>query len=628
MAVALTMVRMKTAVLRHSMTGQRAQLVVTGGILGVALAAGTIMLAVSAPDLLPAAYAVWMLGWMLGPVFSGGGDETLRPEYFTLLGLPPRRLAAGLLAAAFVGVAPAISLLALLGLVVAGVRLGIGPALVSVPAAVLELVVFVLLSKVAVAVMGVALRSRVGAVLAGVINGAVLAVLGQGWVFAVAYGESGGVPSFVDYLPSGWGMLAVRGGWGQAALGLAASALLALLLLAAWAALLTRRAGATRPPSGGRRRTATATPTGHASAPGDAGPAHYGTASAGGMVGANAAGAAGAGSGVGGGPRGGTLVRAVLGKELRTWSRDLVRTHQLTFALAYGLVFAGAPLLLGWYWMLPWAGAIFVVMAAGMSANLYSGDGTALWLTIMTPGARDVRGRQLAWLLTVGPIGLVLTVVLTAVADGPWPVVLATVVAALGGGAGLVPLLSVYALVPGTDPHRRAGNPLRWTEDESAVSGLAFTMLGLSILAAAPALVVAVTYGWAGVAVGVVTGALYVWGFGLLAERRIQARGPELLDHMRTGRPPTTGAKSRMDDLPKLQGYVSGLCLGFGSIPLFPQGVVPAIFKITGVGSKGWFLALYLPEWLQWPTIVFMALLGLTMYAVGAWIPYRSKRRP
>ena len=46
---------------------------------------------------------------------------------------------------------------------------------------------------------------------------------------------------------------------------------------------------------------------------------------------------------------------AVLAKELRTWSRDLVRTHQLTFALAYG-VLRGRPLLLGWNGMLPWAG--------------------------------------------------------------------------------------------------------------------------------------------------------------------------------------------------------------------------------------------------------------------------------
>ena len=102
-----------------------------------------------------------MLGWIFGPVFAGGGDETLRPEYFALLGLPPRRLATGLLVAAFVGVAPAISLLALLR---PARRSAHGRA--SWPPwsrsrrMLLQLAVFVLLSKVAVALLGLALRSR------------------------------------------------------------------------------------------------------------------------------------------------------------------------------------------------------------------------------------------------------------------------------------------------------------------------------------------------------------------------------------------------------------------------------------------------------------------------------------
>src|SRR5690606_3526253 len=77
-------------------------------------------LAFTGAELLAAGYAVWLLGWLLGPIFTGGGDETVRPEFFTPLGLPPRRLAAGLLTAAFVGAGPALSLLALGGLVVLG----------------------------------------------------------------------------------------------------------------------------------------------------------------------------------------------------------------------------------------------------------------------------------------------------------------------------------------------------------------------------------------------------------------------------------------------------------------------------------------------------------------------------
>jgi outer membrane protein assembly factor BamB len=45
------------------------------------------------PHLLPALLAAWMLGWIFLPLFSGGGDETLRPEFFSMLPVPPRRIA-------------------------------------------------------------------------------------------------------------------------------------------------------------------------------------------------------------------------------------------------------------------------------------------------------------------------------------------------------------------------------------------------------------------------------------------------------------------------------------------------------------------------------------------------------
>ncbi|WP_067136197.1 hypothetical protein [Microtetraspora malaysiensis] len=566
--VALTMARMKLAVLRHAFHGRRAHTAGTGAALGVLSALGTVYLAFVDLDLLAAGYAVWLLGWLLGPLFMGGGDETLRPEYFSLLGLPPRRLAAGLLAAAFVGVAPLVSLGALLGLLVAGLRLGVANALVAVPAMVLQLAVFVLLSKVSVAVVGLALRTRLGAIVSGLLNGAVLAALGQIWIFFWAFGQTG-VPAAVWYLPSGWGLLAVRGRWWA----LAALAVLVLLLLAAWAALLTRRVGAARASARGRRPITAGTATG-----------------------------------------------AVVAKELRTWSRDLVRNHQLTFALSYGLCFAASPLIIGWDGMLPYAGPIFIVMAAAMAANLYGTDGTALWLTLMTPGASDVRGRQLAWLSVHAPVAIVLTVALTALTGGPWPLILALLPALLGGAAGLVPLISAYALVPGTDPHRRAGNPLRTSEDDGGLTGLAYLMLALVILTGAPAALAAVWYGWAGVATGVLTGALCCWGFGLLAERRLRAHGPELLHVMRTGRKPHTTMKSRFDQLSKTQKTIASWCLGFGAIPLVPQGILASVFVANDMLRHSWFLATYMPPGLRYPVAAAFILLGLAMYGAGVWI--------
>ncbi|MEV4134012.1 hypothetical protein AB0J72_17810 [Dactylosporangium sp. NPDC049742] len=563
MAVEVTMAQMKFAILRHAFRGPRAQTAGTGALLGAVLAAGTIYLAFLDADLLAAGYAVWMLGWMLGPVFMGGGDETVRPEYFALLGLPRRRLAMGLLTAAFVGVAPLVSFTALLGLLVVGIHSG--SVLLAVPATLLQLAVFVLLSKVCVAVVGLALRSRAGAVGSGLVNGAILAALGQVWVFFAAFGETG-IPSFVGYLPSSWGVQAARGHWWA----LAALAASVLVLLALWAALLGRRS---RPSSG--RGAWSVRP-------------------------ASAAG-------------------AVVAKELLTWSRDLVRNHQLAFALSYGVCFAASPLLIGWNGMLPYAGPIFVVMAAAMSSNLYGTDGTALWLTLLA-NASDVRGRQLAFLSVQAPPAILVTLVFTAVSGGPWPLVLALLPALLGGAAGLIPLVSVYALVPGTDPHRRAGNPLRTSEDDGGLTGLAYLMIALVLLTATPAALIAIWFGWAGVAVGLLTGAACFWLFGSLAERRLASHGPELLDTMRTGRKPVTQKTLRFDHLTNTQKAVAGWCFGLGAIPLVPQGILATIFVANDKLNHSWFLATYMPAGFQYAVAGTFIALGLAMYGTGLWL--------
>nr|BFE87083.1 hypothetical protein GCM10020093_096840 [Planobispora longispora] len=189
---ARTMAAMKLAVLRHSMNGQKAGLIAVGGTLGLVLAGGTLFAAFQSGDLLAAAYAVWMLGWILGPVFSGEATRRCAPST-SPSSASPRRLAGGLLVGAFVGVAPAISLLALAGLAVSGVRQSPAAVLAALPAMLLQLAIFVLLSRVAVAALGIALRSRAGAIGTGLVNGAILAALGQGWVFVVALGQAGGI---------------------------------------------------------------------------------------------------------------------------------------------------------------------------------------------------------------------------------------------------------------------------------------------------------------------------------------------------------------------------------------------------------------------------------------------------
>lgn len=188
-ATSQTLVRMRLAALRHALRdSNRVAWIGTGAFLGLVLAAGTIWVAtLGNTDLVAVAVAVWMLGWVVGPLFAGGGDETLRPEYFTMLPLPPRALSGGLIAAALAGVAPLVSLVALLCLVVVGGQLSVGALLISVPAVLLQLLCFVLASRLAVAVYAVLLQVRSGAVLAALVNAFILAFTAQGWALIAAF---------------------------------------------------------------------------------------------------------------------------------------------------------------------------------------------------------------------------------------------------------------------------------------------------------------------------------------------------------------------------------------------------------------------------------------------------------
>jgi signal transduction histidine kinase len=61
--------------------------------------------------------------------------------------------------------------------------------------------------------------------------------------------------------------------------------------------------------------------------------------------------------------------------------------------------------------------------------------------------------------------------------------------------------------------------------------------------------------------------------------------------------------------------------------PLFPQGVVPAVFKLVGVEEKTWCLALYLPEPWQWPVIALMIVLGTIMYVAAVTLPALHEKK-
>lgn len=598
-----TLIGMKLAVLRHSVAGTRATWLTTTGVaVGLALAAGTIWVATrgfseqqALLDLLALLLAMWMLGWMIAPAWAG--QPVLRAEFFRLEPVSTRRLAVGLLASAFVGAGAAITLVAFAALVTFAARIGGGPAIgVAVPAAILQLVLVVLLSRLSAWLFGALARSRVGALVTAVITAAMLVLAQSGWVVFIALDtvlRTGFSPAFsivVRSLPSGWGLVAIdaaaRSAWPLAGAALGGMVVLAALLFAVWSRLLGSDGPARRVVRGSTKERA----------------AHRAWGS------------------------GGTS--AAYTKELRTWRRDSVRVQNLAVAPAFAILCALLPLIFGSTAFLPFAGALTALMATATCANLYGFDGTALWFTLVMPGTEraDVRGRQLAWLTLVAPLSLGLTVAGTALHGDAaiWPWALTATTAALGAGVGLLPLVAVDQLVPGPDPHEIKDSPL----DHGDTTGQGFVALFLVLAAALPSVgVVALgqvvgsgALRWAGVAVGVLSGVLYFWLFGRAAGRHLQARGPELLSMMRAGqqgqhREQADGSPSVLGSMSEGRRRLLWSSFLLGCLALFPQGLVPLAIKVSGNISRVWFLALYLPDQWQWPAVAVFVALGVLAFA-------------
>lgn len=589
------LIRMKLALMRNAMTGSRAATVVTGAMVGVLLAGGTIALSLASPaqqavvpDLLAAVYLTWMLGWIAGPIWVGAG--VLRAEHFAMLGLPRRQLVIGLLAASFVGITTAVTALAFLSLPAYAARLGLAELVVAIPAVVLQLTCVVLLSRLAAVFFGKIARARTGAAINGVLL-AVLMVLSQsGWMLLIGLvasgvltdGLPGGVSELLRLMPSGWGLAAVEaasaGSWLTVLAFMAAMVTLIVVLLALWARTLGEPQGTHAVVRGPGAR---APRRGLGSRPGP----------------------------------------TILSKEVRTWWRDPARTSAISAPLAWGLGTALLPLTFGEVLLLPWAGLLVGSMAATFLANQYGFDGTALWLTVQTGTEReDIRGRQWAYVLVYGPIALTVTVALTFFSGlhWAWPWALGLLPAMIGGGAGLVAWTSVTMLTPGPDPHQRADNPLD-TSDDIGTGFLMFMMVLIPPLVPAAVLIAAhqsddEVLGWSALPLSIATGVLVAWWLGRAAYRTLQDRGPELLFLMRTGKPESSAGQDQEAGV-ELSGPAAVMnILGWvvAGLATFPQGLVPIVLKLLGEDeTRVWFLAMYLPEPFGWLTALGMVGLGL-----------------
>ncbi|MET8872721.1 hypothetical protein [Nocardia sp. NPDC004604] len=512
------LIRMRLLLTKRALgNGWQGVTFVSGVVIGLVFALGTASLtgfAVRDGDVaggitvVAAWYGIWTLGWLCGPVLTGSSDETVQPEQLRLLPLSHRQLATGLLAAAFVGPAPVINLLAFSGLIVLAVQLSWGAAAVALVGVVLQLIFVVVLSRVVLAWIGAAMRSRrgrdLGVLLAGLAG---LAYYPMSFLLNHMNAVRESAPWLADLLrvlPSGWAPDAVaaaaRGDWLFALLALTGLFALTAVLWQAWSVLLRRRLIA---------------PMGATS------------------------GAAGRGMLLGrvrpSGP-----VGAVVVKELRTWSRDSRRRAALLPVLLVGALLPVFPAIQGD----SSRGVVFAGVSAawfaGLAANnLYGYDGTALWQTLVTPGAvrADVRGRLLALLLVIGLPTLLLAVVLPG-ALGRWsmyPWTLSLLFVVLGVGAGSAVFLSVTAPYP-LPP--RTGNPFASSGNPGCAKALVqiSTSLG-QLVAAIPVLIVLVigrvfdltAVQWLALPLGIAIGVMGAVLGARLAERRLSDRGPEVL---------------------------------------------------------------------------------------------------
>ena len=509
------LIEMRGAILRrsvsyHGASGSRGRLI--GGLLlalfVMLLAVGTLLAGLVHYHYPGAGAAVvatlsfgWLLGWVTGPLLTGD-DATLRMDYFKLLPIPARKLAFAMLGAAFANISLVFSLIAFAALIALGAQSGPAAALTGAAAVLLDLVLAVVASTVAIAVFGPAISSRRGRdfgtfVLALVIT---LLSLASGLVPFVAKRLTGGhspaLTAVVKILPSGWGAVAVdaagRSDWGLTGLALGGLGALIGVLVLAWPPLLARRL--TMSARGGgraahaRREREPILPS--------------------------------------------TPLGAVIGKELRMYSRSVLRSVMLMISFLVGVLAAVIPAFSGKTTGLPFAGLLFTVIAAACFTNFYGDDGTSLWLTLVTPGAArpDVRGRVWAWFLVTGPAGFLVTAVSGQTWSWPW--VLAAEPALVIGAAGLLALIGVRS-VNGPAPDGGPA-PVRVLKTHLALVALPIvTVAPAAALLAAGTATHDVALRWLAVPVGLAWGGYLCWRSVRLAQQRLESQGPEIFARAR-----------------------------------------------------------------------------------------------
>ncbi|MEH0932396.1 hypothetical protein [Micromonospora sp. CPCC 205558] len=552
--------RMRATMLRRSLREHPGPTV--AGLVGLLAAAWLIRYALRGDQhTLGLLAGAWVLGWIVLPLLLGGGRGRIRPAHLRLEPIGAVPAAIGLLGASAIGIGPAVSLVALAALPVHAARHGTVAVLVTAVGALLLWLLGLIGSAIALEVVGHA-GGPVGALLTGIFTGTAMGVAGSlwavfPWVSVLLVAAPQEVVRAMAYVPSGWPITAVTGPAGQGVRLMATLVGIVALCAAAYLMLVRRvlTAGVPFRP----RRTAAASPAA-------AGREWLGWVPA--------------------------ATRAVAGRELRSWTRHPLRLQYLAFAVVYGALLAGLPLLSDVDLLLPWAGPLAVLGAAAMSAGLVGLDGTALWLPLTTPGGEraEVRGRAAAWLVLLAPIGVLLTVAGVVLApDVDALAALSTLPALLGAGATVPVWVSLLRVRSVADPR----HPTAADNPTDIVSVLVATAAGLIAVAPVLALVV---WGPPEVApllplVGLLCGVAAWWGGLWLADERLARRGLEVLAAAgQRSRPAETVLPLTWDAQWYRENRTTAWALGLltvGWIPVIPQGLMPLAFGIDG----GWIVA-------------------------------------
>lgn len=449
-------------------------------------------------------------GFLVFPLIFGV-DDTLDPRRFSLFGIPTRRLAAGLLLAALIGIPSVVLALGAAATIVTWSQ-NVGTVLFAVVAAAAAILSCVLGARVTTSVGAFLLSTRRSREIGGVIGVLLIVMISPAVIMItrVDWAREGidvlaGLAAWLGWSPLGavWAVPAEAaiGAWGSAILRL----LIALATLAAlWLAWETLVAKMLVTP--GREARAKS----------------Y--------------------SGLGWferlpyGPAG-----AIAARGLSYWARDarywisLIMIPLMPVIAVIALSVAGVPGEFVSLLPLP----VMCLFLGWSMHNDVAYDGTAIWLHVAS-GTRGIHDRigRLVPVVVVGVPLLVVGSVVTGIAHGDWSVLPAVVgvgVALLFSGLGLSSVFSALLPYPATRP---GDSPFTQPQNTGATAALIQSVSFFAVMVwSGPAIAFGVlglmfgTEGWfmTSLVVGVAMGTLALVGGVLIGSRVFDRRGPELM---------------------------------------------------------------------------------------------------